>query len=104
MGKTADLAMIQKTVIDALHKEGKSQRGITERGAVHRVLYQSIFNAKLTGRTNLGRKSCTSNRDDLKLVSHDLGCHVICWCWSTVFSGMLPSADKLYGDADLIFQ
>ncbi len=218
MGKTADLAMIQKTVIDALHKEGKSQRGITERWAVHRVLYQSIFNAKLTGRKNLGRKSCKSNRDDLKLentvkqsdsntwdsfirsglklesvhqesprsdifrkratkprlnqrqrqkhlidsyrnilpglwrkrtglllsgpkssfqmkvnfafnleikvpesgewrgtepmllevqcevstVSHDLGCHVICWCSSTVFSGKLPSADKLYGDADLI--
>ncbi len=52
-------------------------------------------------------------------VSDDLGCHVICWCWSTVFSPqstvnaaicqetlehfMLPSADKLYGDADLIF-
>ncbi len=31
MEKTADLAMIQKTNIDALHKEGKSQRVITER-------------------------------------------------------------------------
>ncbi len=31
MGKTADLAMVQKTVIGALHKEGKSQRVITER-------------------------------------------------------------------------
>ncbi len=31
MGKTADLAMVQKTKIDALHKEGKSQRVITER-------------------------------------------------------------------------
>ncbi len=30
MGKTADLAMIQKTIIDTLHKEGKSQRVITE--------------------------------------------------------------------------
>ncbi len=45
-----------------------------------------------------------------------LGCHVICWCWSTVFFWspqstqpstrkflehfMLPSADKLYGYAD----
>ncbi len=44
---------------------------------------------------------------------------VICWCWSTVFFEvhsqhsiyqdilehfMLPSADKLYGDADFIFQ
>ncbi len=31
MGKTADLAMAQKTNIDTLHKEGKSQRVITER-------------------------------------------------------------------------
>ncbi len=31
MGKTADLEMIQKINIDALHKEGKSQRVITER-------------------------------------------------------------------------
>ncbi len=31
MGKTADLAMIQKTKIDTLHKEGKSQKVITER-------------------------------------------------------------------------
>ncbi len=29
MEKTADLAMIQKMNIDALHKEGKSQRVIT---------------------------------------------------------------------------
>ncbi len=32
MGNTADLAMVQKTIIDTLHKEGKSQRVITERG------------------------------------------------------------------------
>ncbi len=31
MEKTADLAMIQKMKIDTLHKEGKSQRVITER-------------------------------------------------------------------------
>ncbi len=31
MEKTVDLAMIQKTNIDTLHKEGKSQRVITER-------------------------------------------------------------------------
>ncbi len=56
---------------------------------------------------------------EVSTVSDDLGCHVICWCWSTVFSEstvnaaiyqeilehfMLPSADKLYGDADFIFQ
>ncbi len=31
------------------------------------MLYQSILNAKLTGRKKLGRKICTSNRDDRKL-------------------------------------
>ncbi len=31
MGKTADLAVVQKTIIDTLHKEGKSQRVISER-------------------------------------------------------------------------
>ncbi len=47
---------------------------------------------------------------EVSTVSDDLGCHVICWCWSTVFSEvhsqrshlpgnlehfMLASADKL---------
>ncbi len=60
--------MVLKMNIDALNKEGKSQRVITEGGgAVWRVLYQSILNAKLTGRKNLDRKMCTSNRDDRKL-------------------------------------
>ncbi len=67
MGNTADLAMVQKKIIDTLHKEGKSQRVITERVAVQGVLYQSTLNAKLTGRKKLGRKMCTSNRDEHKL-------------------------------------
>ncbi len=62
MEKTADLAMIQKTNIDALQK-GSLLKGV----AVYRVLYQSILNEKLTGRKNLDRKRCTSNRDDCKL-------------------------------------
>ncbi len=56
---------------------------------------------------------------EVSTVSDDLGCHVICWvgplCFmkSTVNTAiyqyilehfMLPSADKLYGDADFIFQ
>ncbi len=32
MGNTADLALVQKTIIDTFHKEGESQKGITERG------------------------------------------------------------------------
>ncbi len=67
MGNTADLAMVQKTITDTLHKEGKSQRVITEGVAVQGVLYQIILNAKLTGRKKLGRKMCTSNRDDASL-------------------------------------
>ncbi len=68
MGNTVVLAMVQKTIIDTLHKEGKSQRGSLLKGvAVQGVLYQSILNAKLTGRKKLGRKMCTSNRDDHKL-------------------------------------
>ncbi len=50
MGNTADLVIVQNMIIDALHKEGKSQRGITERGAVQGVLYQRMLNGKLTGR------------------------------------------------------
>ncbi len=30
MGKTADLAVVQNTIIDTFHKKGKSQRVITE--------------------------------------------------------------------------
>ncbi len=67
MGNTADLAMVPKTIIDTLHKEGKSQWVITERMAVQGVLYQSILHAKLTERKKLGKKMCTSNRDDRKL-------------------------------------
>ncbi len=45
-----------------------SHRGSLLKGvAVYRVLYQSILNAKLTGRKQLGRKRCSSNRDDCKL-------------------------------------
>ncbi len=39
MGKTADLTVIQKTFIDTLHKERKTQTFI----AVHRVLYPSML-------------------------------------------------------------
>ncbi len=67
MGNTADLAMVQKTIIDTLHKESKSQRVITERGWLFKMLYQSILNAKLTERKKLGRKMCSSSRDDHKI-------------------------------------
>ncbi len=42
MGKTADLTVVQKTIIDTLHKENKTQTFITKE-AVHRVLYPSML-------------------------------------------------------------
>ncbi len=42
MGKTADLAMVQKAIIDTLHKEGNSQRGITERSAVSKHIKSKV--------------------------------------------------------------
>ncbi len=49
---------------------------------------------------------------EVSTVSDDFGCHVICWCWSTVFSEVHSqrshllgnSSNKLYGDSDFIFQ
>ncbi len=86
--------------------------------ALHRVLYQSILNAKLTGRKTLDRKRCISNRDDRKLENSanavsSAGVGTLCFLKSTVNPAiyqdilehvMLPSADKLYGDAGFIFQ
>ncbi len=43
MGKTADLTVVQKTIIDTLHKEGKPQTFIAKKLAVHRVLYSSML-------------------------------------------------------------
>ncbi len=43
MGKTADLTVVQKTIIDTLHKEGKTQTFIAKEAAVHRVLYPSML-------------------------------------------------------------
>ncbi len=68
MGETADLAMNPETHIENHStKRVSHRRSFTEGVAVYRVLYQSILNAKLTGRKNLGRKRCTGNRDDCKL-------------------------------------
>ncbi len=43
MRKTADLTVVQKTIIDTLHKEGKPQTSIAKKLAVHRVLYPSML-------------------------------------------------------------
>ncbi len=62
MGKTADLTVVQKTIIDALHKEGKTQTFITKE-AVHRVLYPSMLTESW-----VEGKRCTTNRENRSLM------------------------------------
>ncbi len=65
MGNTADLVMVQNMIIDTSTKRVSHRGSLLKEGAVHRVLYQSMLNEKLTGR----RKMCTRNGDDRKLES-----------------------------------
>ncbi len=54
MGNTADLAMVQKTIIDALHKESKSQRVITERGGFSRSALSTHVKCKVDWKEEIG--------------------------------------------------
>ncbi len=58
MGKTADLTVVQKTIIDTLHKEGKPQTFIAKEAVSKHV------NRMLSGRKKCGRKRCTANREN----------------------------------------
>ncbi len=53
-GKTADLAMVQKTNFDALHKEGKSQRVITERSGCSRSAVSKHIKCKVDWKEEFG--------------------------------------------------
>ncbi len=64
MGKTADLTVVQKTIIDTLHKEGKPQTLITKEAGCSQSAVSKHVNRKLSGRKNCGRKRCTTNREN----------------------------------------
>ncbi len=123
MGNTADLAMVQKTIIDTLHKDGKSQRVITERGGCSRSAVSKHIQCKVDWKDlgiNVPESGGRVERHRIHVAWSPVwsfhsrwwfGCHDICWCWSTVFLKstvnaaiyqdilehfMLPSADKLY--------
>ncbi len=53
-GNTADLAMVQKTIIDTLHKEGKSQRVITERGGCSSSYVSKHIKCKVDWKEEIG--------------------------------------------------
>ncbi len=54
--------MVQKMNYDSSTKRVNYRRSLLKGVALHRVLYQSILNAKLTGIKKLGRKMCINNR------------------------------------------
>ncbi|KAL0147747.1 hypothetical protein M9458_056953 [Cirrhinus mrigala] len=67
MGKTADMAIVQKTIIDTLHKEDKSHKVITERGGCLQSAVSKHIKCKVDWKEEMGKKRGTSNRDDRKL-------------------------------------
>ncbi len=63
MGKTADLTVVQKTIIDTLHKEGKPQTLFAkEAGCSQSAVYKHV-KRKLSG-----RKKCTTNRENRSIM------------------------------------
>ncbi len=54
MGNTADLAMVHKTIIDTLHKEGKSQRVITERAGCSMCAVSKCIKCKVDWKEVIG--------------------------------------------------
>ncbi len=68
MGKTADLTVVQKTIIDTLHKEGKPQTFIAKEAGCSLSAVSKHVNRKLSGRKKCGRKRCTTNRENRSLM------------------------------------
>ncbi len=68
MGKTADLTVVQKTIIDTLLKEGKPQTFIAKEAGCSQSALSKHVNIKLSGRKKCGRKRCTTNRENHSLM------------------------------------
>ncbi len=68
MEKTAGLTVVQKTIIDTLHKEGKPQTFIAKEAGCSQSAVSKHVNRKLSGRKKCGRKRCTTNRENRSLV------------------------------------
>src|SRR4029434_6199989 len=66
MGKTADLSIVQKTIIDTMHKE-ETQKVIAKKAGCSQSAVSKHINGKLNGRKKCGRKRCTSNWDNCSL-------------------------------------
>ncbi len=65
MGKTADLTVVQKTII---HKEGKPQTCIAKEAGCSQCAVSKHVNRKLSGKKKCVRKRCTTNRENRSLM------------------------------------
>ncbi len=68
MRKTKDLTVVQKIIIDTLHKEGKPQTSITKEAGCSQSALSKRVNKKLSGREKCRRKRCTANRENRSLM------------------------------------
>ncbi len=68
MRKTGNLTVVQKTIIDTLHKEGKPQTFIAKEAGYSQSGVSKHVNRKLSGRKQCGRKRCTTNRENRSLM------------------------------------
>ncbi len=134
MGKTADLTVVQKTIIDTLHKEGKPQTFIAKEAGCSQSAVSKHVNRKLSGKKSVEEKDAQPTERTAALwglsskitdcvkfpqsvmiwgAMSSAGVGPLCFLKTNVTAPvyqeivehfMLPSADKLYGDADFIFQ
>ncbi len=68
MEKTADLRVVQKSIIDTLHKEGKPQTFIAKEAVCSQSAVSKHVNRKLSGRKKCGIKRCRTNRETRSLM------------------------------------
>ncbi len=68
MENTADLTVVQKTIIDTLHKEGKPQTFIAKEAGCSQSAVSKHVNRELSGRKKCRRKRCTTNRVNRSLM------------------------------------
>ncbi len=68
MGKTADMTVVQKTIIDTINKEGKPQTFIAEEAGCSQNAVSKHVTRKLSEREKCGRKRCTTNRENRSLM------------------------------------
>ena len=67
MGKASDFILMQKTIIETLHKEGKKQKDITSRAGCFQSSVSKFLHGKAVGRKKCGWKLATTERDDRSL-------------------------------------